>query len=298
MPKALLLSLFLGAASVAHAQGFDSRFEEGYTLLRAGDPDGALESFHELLTEAPESEYVKYSIATAQYQKGLKSLETETSGESLEVGVGGGGEKGVEEGVEQLYQARDGFDALRNTKDAFLRKNAPFSAANSTAQVARHYDPHEQYNERVQALQDAIVAYEKVLRQQPDHTGAKTNLNHARYLLKTMMQDPPPDQQNADDEAGEEGEEGQNEQESEEGENSEDEGQEGEEEPPEGDEESDPSEDDSSGGDPQDASAQTQPLEDQNIEAILQSLEDKNREEQKNLRKAKGPPKVREGKWW
>ena len=46
------------------------------------------------------------------------------------------------------------------------------------------------------------------------------------------------------------------------------------------------------------AAAQTQPLENQNIEAILQSLEDKNREEQKNLRKAKGPPKIREGKWW
>ena len=140
-----------------------------------------------------------------------------------------------------------------------------------------------------------IVAYEKVLRQQPDHAGAKTNLNHARYLLKTMLQDPPQEQQNADDEGGEEGEQGRNEQQSEEGENSEQEGQEGEEEPPEGEDESDPSE---SGGDPQDASAQTQPLKDQNIEAILQSLEDKNREEQKNLRKAKGPPKIREGKWW
>ncbi len=285
MPKALLLSLLLAATSFAHAQRFDSRFEDGYALLRAGDPDGALESFRELLTEDPDSEYVKYSIAAAQYRKGLKSLEIETS------------EEGVEEGVEQLYQARDGFDALRNTKDPFLRKNAPFSAANSTAQVARHYDPHDQYNERSQALRDAIVAYEKVLRSQPGHAGATTNLNHARYLLKTMLQDPPPDQQNADDEGGEEGEEGRNEEQGEEGDNSEDEGQEGEEEPPEGDE-SDPSENDSSGGNPQDDSAQTQPLEDQNIEAILQSLEDKNREEQKNLRKAKGPPKIREGKWW
>ncbi|MCH8203523.1 MAG: tetratricopeptide repeat protein [Candidatus Hydrogenedentes bacterium] len=281
MPKAILLSLLLAATSLAHAQRFDSRFEEGYTLLRAGDPDGALESFRELLTEDPESQYIKYSIATAQYAKGLKSLEIEAS----------------EEGVEQLYQARDGFDALRNTKDPFLQKNVSFNAANSTAQVAKHYDPHDQYNERVQALRDAIAAYEKVLRQQPDHAGAKTNLNHARYLFKTMLQDPPPDQQNADDEGGEEGEEGQNEQQSEEGENSEQEGQEGEEEPPEGEDESD-SENDSSGGDPQDASAQTEPLEDQNIEAILQSLEDKNREEQKNLRKAKGPPEIRGGKWW
>ena len=281
MPKVLLLSLLLGAASLAHAQSFDSRFEEGYALLSAGNLDRALESFRQLLTEDPQSEYVKYSIATAQYHIGLKSLDDAAS----------------EEGVEQLYQARDGFDALRNTKDPFLQKNVSFNGANSTAQVAKQYDPHDQYNERLQALQDAIVAYEKILRRQPQHSGANTNLNHARYLLKSMMQDAPPEQQSADDEGGEDGEEGENKQQSEEGDNSEEDG-EGEEEPPEGDEESDPSDNDSSGGDPRDASSQSQPLQDQNIEAILQSLEDKNREEQKNLRKAKGPPKVREGKWW
>jgi Ca-activated chloride channel family protein len=282
MPKALLAAAILATATGVYAQGFDSRFEEGYTLLRAGDPDGALESFRQLLTEDPESEFVQYSIAAAQYEKGLKDLELEAP----------------EEAIEQLYLARDGFDALRNTKDRFLRNNAPFNAANSTAQVAKHYDAHEQYNERVQALRDAIVAYEKLLRQQSEHASAKTNLNHARYLLKTMMQDPPPDQERADDEGGEEGEQGQNDQQSEgqEGENDE-ESEEGEQDPPEGDE-NQSSEDQNSGGDPQDSSIESQSLEDQNIEAILQSLEDKNREEQKNLRKAKGPPKVREGKWW
>lgn len=281
MRKALLAAAILGAATGVYAQGFESRFEEGYTLLRAGDPDGALESFRLLLTEDPESEFVQYSIAAAQYEKGLKDLELEAP----------------EEAIKQLYTARDGFDALRNTKDPFLRNNAPFNAANSTAQVAKHYDPHEQYDERVQELQDAMVAYEKLLRQQPEHAGAKTNLNHARYLLKTMMQDPPPDQKSVDPEGSNEGEEGRSDQQSE-GEQSEND-EEGEQDPPEGDEnESKASEDQNSSGDPQDISSEIQPPEDQNIEAILQSLEDKNREEQKNLRKAKGPPKVREGKWW
>ncbi len=281
LTAAMLAAAILAAATGVYAQGFDSRFEEGYTLLRAGDPDGALESFHQLLTEDPESEFVQYSIAAGHYEKGLKELEIEAS----------------EEAIEQLRLARNGFNTLRNAKDPFLRDNAPFNAANSTAQVAKHYDPDEQYDRRVQALRDAMVAYEKLLRQQPEHAGAKTNLNHARYLLKTMMQDPPPEKKNIDPEGGEEGEQGRSDQERE-GEQSEND-EEGEQDPPEGDEnESNSSEDPYNSGDPQDTSREIQPPEDENIEAILQSLEDKNREEQKNLRKAKGPPRVRAGKWW
>lgn len=283
MPKFLLTGLIALVTSVSNAQGFDGRFEDGYALLKAGDPAGALESFQQLLTEDPDSEFVQYSIAAAHYERGLQELETMVTEENMGI----------------LYQARDGFDKLRNTEDAFLRKNAPFNAANSVAQVAKHYDVELSYKEKVQAFQDAIVAYETLLRQQPDHHGAMTNLNHSRYKLKKMMQNPPPDQQelntgddqeqnqqNQEDQEGEEGEEGQ-------------EGQEGEPEETEGEEnESDPSEDQDSSGEPQDGAAESQPIEDENIEAILQSLEDINKEEQKNLRKAKGPPQVREGKWW
>lgn len=288
MPKVFLaLSILTIAALTARAETFDSRFEEGFSMLRAGNPEGALESFQKLLTEEPNSELVQYSIAAALYEKGLKNLAGEVS----------------EEAMESLYQARDGFDKLRNSRDTFLRRNAPFNAANSTAQVAKHLDPGSQYNERVQALQDAIQAYEVVVRQHPDHDGARVNLNHSRYLLKSMMQNAPPEQERADDgEGGEQGEQGENEDQSDEGEEGEQdqdsqEGEEGEQDQ-EGEEDSDPSDNENSGGDPQDASSQGDPLKDENIEAILQSLEDKNREEQKNLRKAKGPPSIREGKWW
>ncbi len=283
MPKFLLAGLIALVTSVSNAQGFDSRYEDGYALLKAGDPDGALESFQQLLTEEPNSEFVKYSIAAAYYERGLKELETMVTEENMGI----------------LYEARDEFDKLRNTENDFLRKNAPFNAANSVAQVAKHYDIELQYKEKVQAFQDAIVAYETLLRQQPNHEGAIMNLNHSRYRLKKMMQDPPPDQQEAN--AGDDQEQNQQNQEDQEGEEGEEgeEGQEGEEEETEGEEnDSDPSEDDSSTGEPQDGRSESQPIEDENIEAILQSLEDINKEEQKNLRKAKGPPQVREGKWW
>lgn len=284
----LILTVVCAALSSAAfgAETFDGRFDEGYSQLRAGDPGAALASFQQLLTENPDSELVQYSIAAATYEKGLLDLEAEVS----------------EEGFETLRKAKDGFDLLLGSQNSFLKSNAPFSSANCSAQVARHMDPNTQYNERVQHLQEAIQAYETHLRVMPDHAGAKTNLNHTRYLLKKMLQNPPPDQEKADEgDGGEEGQEGSEEneegEEGEEQENPED-GQEGENDESEGEMDESDSSDQNQDGDPRDSASDGDPLEDENLEAILQSLEEKNKEEQKNLRKAKGPPQIRDSKWW
>ena len=43
---------------------------------------------------------------------------------------------------------------------------------------------------------------------------------------------------------------------------------------------------------------EAEPLNRQNIEAILQSLEDQDKQEQKNLRRSKAAPTARGNKWW
>jgi len=274
MPK-LAIALALLISSAAFGEDFGPRFEKGYAALRGGDPDAALASFNELLTETPDSELVRYSIANAEYGKGVKDLD---AGQT-------------EAGMAGLNKARGAFESLAGAETPFIREQSGFAAANCAAQMAKHYSETDQYNERVEALQRAVAGYEQVLEGDPQHRAAATNLNHTRYLLKKMMQNPPEDKKKSKDDKGEEGQDGQNDQPGEQGQ------QPQEQQDPKDDQNQEaPSE--QGEGDPQQQKSTGSPSDDQNIQAILDSLEDKNRQEQKNLRKAKGAPKVLDGKWW
>lgn len=275
------IACFLSAFPVT-AEEFGPRFNEGYEHLRAGDPDAALESFRDLLTETPDSDLVQYSIASAQYQKGLQTMDVE----------------GVEEGTKVLSTAQKAFDELRASNTEFVRQNAGFGAANCTAQLAKRMDEQVQYKERIQALQKAVNEYEQVLSEYPGHEGAQTNLNHTRYLLKRMLQNPPPEQKSEDGEGEDEGEQSQEQQQQEGSQGGQPpQGEEGEQD--ESQQEAQPQSDENAPSqEPQESAQDSKDLTDENIEAILQSLEEKNREEQKNLRRAKGAPRVRDGKWW
>ncbi len=274
MPRLALLFTLLFAVA-GFAEDFGPRFEKGYAALRAGDPDAALASFNELLTETPDSELVRYSIASAEYTKGVKDLD---AGQA-------------ETGVASLNKARGEFEGLAGAQTPFIREQAGFAAASCAAQMAKHYNETDQYNERLEALQKAVAGYEQVLQTGPKHAAAATNLNHTRYLLKKMMQNPPENQKKSKDDEGEEGQDGENDQPGDQGE------QPQEQQDPQ-DQQDQESPADQNAGEPEQQKSAGDPRDDQNIQAILDSLEDKNREEQKNLRRAKGAPKVLDGKWW
>lgn len=263
-------------APAGFSEDFGPRFEKGYAALRGGDPETALASFNELLTETPDSELVRYSIAAAEYGKGVKDLE---AGQ-------------VETGLANLNKARGDFEGLLTAETPFVREQAGFAAASSAAQMAKHYNETDQYNERLEALQQAVAGYEQVLDADPKHAAAATNLNHTRYLLKKMLQNPPENEKKSKDEKGDEGQDGKNDQPGDQGEQPEQQEQN----PQDQQDQESPA--DQSQGDPQQQKSTGSPTDDENIQAILDSLEDKNREEQKNLRKAKGAPKVVNGKWW
>jgi hypothetical protein len=270
-----LVLAFAIAAATASAEDFGARFKEGYRLLREGNPEAALASFQNLLTETPDSELVRYSIAAAEYEIGVKGFE---SGD-------------VTAASEALTRARSQFDELRGSSTPFVRKESGFGSANSIAQIGKNLSEQDAYKERLDALRAAVESYETLLEQYPEHQGAATNLNHTNYLLKKMLQNPPPDQQKSEDDSGE----GENEDQSQQG----DQGEQPQPESPEDQQQQDESSaDESQSNTPQDQASESDKTEDQNIEAILQSLEDKNQEEQKNLRKAKEAPRVRDGKWW
>ena len=122
-------------APAGFGEDFGPRFEKGFAALRGGDPEAALASFYELLTETPDSELVRYSIASAEYGKGVKDLEANQ----------------LETGVASLNKARGDFEGLLAAETPFVRDQAGFAAANCAAQLAKHYSETEQYNERDEA---------------------------------------------------------------------------------------------------------------------------------------------------
>ena len=291
MPKIAFLILLLGATFNAQAaEYFDERFTPGYKFLDDGEFEKALEAFNELKTDTPDSALVDYSIAAAYYKKALAEIAEENK----------------EETIESLTQAKERFEELIRIPEPFLKENAPFNSANCSAQIAKLYDPKEEYTQRVQALKTAIQEFDKVLRVDSEHASAQKNRDHLSYLLKKMLQDAPPEQQSPDEgDGGEEQNEGDEEKEGQdpsEGENQENEetGEEGEQDA-EGDPQDDDSENDdqSQQGDQQQQSSQNgKTPEEANIEAILDSLEEVNKEEQKNLRRAQRAPQIKGGKWW
>lgn len=276
-----------GAASV-YADSFGQRLDRGYALLHAGDPDAALTQFHDLQTDEPESDLVFYSIASAQFAQGMRNIEADAP----------------EDAVAKMTEAKATFEGLTASDDPFVHKNAVFNAANCSAQIAKQSAGMGQHEKTVAAFEESIMAYESVLRSQPNHTGARKNLDHMRYLLKSLLQNPP-------DEPPQTGENGEESDESE-GEKSEDQ-QQGDQEDAQSEfdenqdsEPLDPNDEPQGGsedeqdfsGQPSDQEMEPKELNRQNIEAILQSLEDQDREEQKSLRRAKGPPIIQGGKWW
>jgi hypothetical protein len=276
MPKSPWVLVLMLVSVAALAEDFGARFEKGYAQLRGGDPEAALASFNELLTETPDSELVRYSVAAAEYGKGVKDLD---AGQT-------------EAGVQGLNHARSEFEAMTGAQTPFVREQSGFSAANCAAQLAKHYNDGEEYNQRLQALQNAVADYESVIEGDPKHAAAATNLNHTRYLLKKMLQNPPENKQKSKDDQGDEGAQGEQNQPGDQGEQP----QEPEDQQQDKQDQDAPA--DQKPGEPKNQKSTGQSTEDQNIQAILDSLEDKNREEQKNLRKAKGAPKVLDGKWW
>ena len=294
MSRSIIATIVVAAlAATASAQTLNERLKEGYRQLDAGAAEKALAAFQDAGIDAPESDVVDYTIAHARYNRALSAL----SGDAMPAAI------------EDLEAARSAFRELETSSDPFVRENARFNAANSAAQIAKASMASGEQEQTIAMFEEAISAYDDVLRQNPNHEEARRNLDHMRYLLKRMLQNPPEQQEEEQQQEGEENSEGEQEKDEQgeegEGEQSENEqqGQEGQSES-EQQENQDPSggendadADEASGGEEENAE-QDQEQNRQNIEAILQSLEDQDRQEQKDLRKSKAQPRIRNGKWW
>lgn len=270
VPKTLTIFLLAALSFNASAQTFHERFHEGNRLLRDGDHKGAETMYRDLLIDEPESDVLQYGLAASEYHKGLMFLRD-----------------GIKEDIATTFnKAADEFRDLAASQDTFVRKNVDYNIANAMALIAKNPPEDGKQEEVVAAFEVAILGYEEVLRKYPDHARAKKNLDHMRYLFKKMLQNPPQQQQGEGEESGE-GDQDQppsdQQQEQEQGQQDQQEQQQ---------QDGQQSQQESSG-----APNSQQAPDRQTIEAILESLEDLDKREQRHNRNKRTQVRILKN-WW
>jgi len=311
MRRFIPVTILCFAAAVAAADSFRERLNAANEMLRKGDPESALDLYRDLRVDEPESPELQYNTGCAKYQEALRAIENDAAGPE----------------ENPFEEARASFQKALATGSGPIRQDSAFNSANCLAQYAKHLPPDADQQVLVDAYQQSISAYEDVLRQFPDHQGAQNNLDHMRYLLKKMLQNPPQpqdqegkgenqpqdQQQQQDEQQPEESPNPQqgneNEQQADQNAQSQDqEDQEQEPEPNQGDNEENQeneqtqtaSESDDRQDDHQSAEATESaevPDDRQTIEALLQSLEDRDQMEQRAVRRQPGRTRLKE-QWW
>lgn len=303
MPRSLVLIAILLAASGAFAaESFNKRLERANTMLQNGDAQGALTLYRELQVEDPESDLLYYNIGGALYQQALQNIEL----------------KATEDAIESLNSAKTSFEKVLNAPDPAIRMNAAYNHANSIAYIAKQSAGTDQYQETIEAFKECIKEYEEFLKQYPGHAPARTNLDHMRYLLKTMLQSPPPPQeQQQNQEQNEQQDENQDQQQeqkqdnpqqseqaqSEEKKKEEQQAQQQQQEQQEQKEQqqqqqAQAQESENQPGEDEQQEACAKPNDKQNEDALLQSLEDADTREQKEIKNDRKDIKMKGSNWW
>lgn len=300
------LTLISALMATADAESFNRRLAQGQALLNTGDIEEAITIFRDLQVDDPESDTLHYDLGCAHYDKALQAARADA----------------LPEADDALGNAIAAFDEASTTPDRTLRRNAQYNKATALGQRAKQSMGAKDNDQIMAAFDEAVTAYEDFLRRYPDDRDAQTNLNHLRYELKKYLQQtPPPQEQNS-----QEGSQGENnesdpkneEQKQQQGQDSQDQnqqeqqGQSGENQQDQAQQEEQKSasdEKDEAGQQEQqtaDASAQedetesnAQELEEnrQNIEAILDSLQDTDEQQQRDMRRQPGRKGIN-SKWW
>jgi len=296
-PGTVLGAVVLAACLVSWCapaeESFRARLEKANATLRKGDAEGALAHYRALQTEDPESELLYYNIGCAQYRKGMQEADAEAPQDALL----------------SFGEAGDAFEKVQNAGDARIRTNAAYNIANCAAQTAKQSMAAQKYEEAVTAFEESVGLYEDFLRKHPDHEGARNNLNHVRYLLKQMLQNPPPPQEQQQQQGGENQDKDSEKQDQQQQQQQEEQQQQAEQQPEQEDQEDQQAGDEQQESPPAEAaSAQEapeeeqaaenpEPEEQQNIDAILESLEDVDEQEQRQTRNQRSAIRVKRD-WW
>jgi len=293
-----LIALMAIALDGWAAESFRQRLDKANATLISGKIDEALSAYRDLQTEDPESETLYYNLGCAHYRQGKEA----------------GDQKQAQDALVSLEEAKKNFEKVLNARDPEVRQNAAFQHANTVAQIALQSREAQKYEETVKAFEESVKEYESFLRQYPEHEGARAKLDYMRYVLKTMLQNPPPPQEqqgecNQNKDSGDDQNQKQKDQQ-----NPNESGKPDEKKPEEQQAGKDEENKDEQSGETREAAElkdateepkeqqeqsqdEAKPDDKQNVEALLQSLEDTDHREQRDMLNQRKEIKMRK-EWW
>lgn len=175
----LVLLLCALTCSLAEADTFRSDLIHGNALLKSGDFEKALQTFRNLQVDHPESQEVFYALGCTHYETAEQEMKLHH----------------IQEALEGFSQAADCFQKATKGGDPEIARNAAYNEANAFAKRAIQSAEAGQYDQAIPQIQESIKKYEEVLKRYPDMTAAQQNLDHMRYRLKKLLQNPPPQQE-------------------------------------------------------------------------------------------------------
>lgn len=175
-----LYSGVMAASAIALCAGCGDSFHEhladARALLEAGDPAAALDAYRELQVEHPDSEPLLYSIACAQSALAWEAAEAK---------------RPSDETAALFRAAADSFRRVRTSRNREIRERAGYNMANSVAQSALSTAQGAERKTAVAVIEESLREYEAFLDAFPDHRDALHNLDYMRYHLKQALQEPP-----------------------------------------------------------------------------------------------------------
>jgi len=167
------------------AESLADALARGAQLQRSGQSAEALQCLLEARVEHPESIALLFAIAGAEAALGDRLLE----GHDLE-------------GAKKSFDgARETFE--RCAGDPKLAAAAAYNAATCLLRVDVVLERKQDHEARVENLKAAVEAFADLVESWPDQERARKNLDHARYRLALLQQNPPK-QAKQDEEKGEE----------------------------------------------------------------------------------------------
>lgn len=166
--------------SAAWADAPRSAVHQAEQLLATGEAVRALESFRELQVDYPEDPAVQFGVACSLLLMGANAVAVNDP----------------QAAAEAYGEARTVFETLKNAApSAAVRLQAAYNAGNAFLYTGQLMSAEQEYDQKVSMYRQAIAAFEDTLARDSGHGGARQNLDHARFQLKQLLQNPPEKQE-------------------------------------------------------------------------------------------------------